>query len=337
MIHLNLIEAAERVSILDNVNPVHITDVRAQEKNKKKKLFAFISTAALLVVGFSFFLSSFGVPVSLQGVFPAAYLDLIGAEDPSRTNLVLGAGTTTSAGGLLEAQAIAEKKVLKMRESMTVKQVVGEINPQALFNNKRVNFDSYLPMEKISYQRAALSQFLSFLTTATPDDIGFSDCVFQSPNYYYVRGLSAKATSQRSFLERAKAVSNDFRTPPLPENAPATDITAFGLFNVSAPNLNAVSKFVTTAEVSEEIKALKTLATANKVSFKGFEKPLVEDFGVYKRYSYIVSSISDYPDIQSFVTAMADSPIRLGVQKMEMKFEKKDLQTVMRFVMFVVP
>ena len=35
MIHLNLIEAAERSSLMENVNPVHVTDVRAARKSSK--------------------------------------------------------------------------------------------------------------------------------------------------------------------------------------------------------------------------------------------------------------------------------------------------------------
>ena len=149
--------------------------------------------------------------------------------------------------------------------------------------------------------------------------------------------MAAKPTSQRSFLERVKAVSTDFRTPPLPENAPATDITAFGLFNVSAPNLTAVKNFVKTAEVAEELKALKALATNAKLNFKGLEKPAVEDFGVYKRYSYTVSANSDFPELQNFASALLESPVRVGVTKMEMFFAKHDIQSSMQFVMFVVP
>ena len=336
MIHLNLIEAAERSSLMENVNPVHVTDVNAARKSSKSKLLTVGLAAAFVFVAFSCFLSVFGVPGPLQGALPEAYLSLIGAEDPSQT-LTLGAGQTTTAGGVLEAEAAAERAVLKMREGMSVKQVVAEINPLALYNNSRTSYESYLPLEKISYQKAASAQFLTFLATATPDDVGFSDCIFQTPNYYYIRGVAAKPTSQRSFLERVKAVSADFRTPPLPENAPATDITAFGLFNVSTPNLAAVTSFVKSAEVAEEIKTLKALATNVKLNFKGLEKPTVEDFGVYKRYSYTVSANSDFPELQNFVSAMLDSPVRVGVTKMEMSFAKRDIQSTMQFVMFVVP
>ena len=336
MIHLNLIEAAERSSLMENVNPVHVTDVNAARKSSKSKLLTVGLAAAFVFVAFSCFLSVFGVPGPLQGALPEAYLSLIGAEDPSQT-LTLGAGQTTTAGGVLEAEAAAERAVLKMREGMSVKQVVAEINPQALYNNSRTSYESYLPLEKISYQKAASAQFLTFLATATPDDVGFSDCIFQTPNYYYIRGVAAKPTSQRSFLERVKAVSADFRTPPLPENAPATDITAFGLFNVSTPNLAAVTSFVKSAEVAEEIKTLKALAANVKLNFKGLEKPTVEDFGVYKRYSYTVSANSDFPELQNFASALLESPVRVGVTKMEMIFAKHDIQSSMQFVMFVVP
>lgn len=337
MIRLNLMEAAERAATVDIVTPVRVTDVSAQVKTSKKKTLVGLLAALFVFVAFSCFISVFGVPKPLQGVLPGPYLSLIGAEDPSRTALTLSSGQQTSAGGSLAAQNAAAEEAIKHRNSLTVKQVVGEVKPQVLFNNKREDYSSFLPMEKISFQRAAINQFFTFLTTATPDDVGFSDCVFQSPNYFYVRGVSVKPTSQRSFLERIKQVSSDFRTPPLPENAPATDITAFGLFNVNNINKAAVSKFVNVGEVADEVKAFKALAAANKVTFNGFDKPAVEEFGVYKRFTYQVTSNSDFPELQSLMSALDASPIRIGVTKAEMKFAKRAIASAFTLVMFVTP
>ncbi len=337
MIRLNLMEAAERAATVDIVTPVRVTDVSAQVKTSKKKTLVGLLAALFVFVAFSCFISVFGVPKPLQGVLPGPYLSLIGAEDPSRTALTLSSGQQTSAGGSLAAQNAAAEEAIKHRNSLTVKQVVGEVKPQVLFNNKREDYSSFLPMEKISFQRAAINQFFTFLTTATPDDVGFSDCVFQSPNYFYVRGVSVKPTSQRSFLERIKQVSSDFRTPPLPENAPATDITAFGLFNVNNINKAAVSKFVNVGEVADEVKAFKALAAANKVTLNGFDKPAVEEFGVYKRFTYQVTSNSDFPELQSLMSALDASPIRIGVTKAEMKFAKRSIASAFTLVMFVAP
>lgn len=337
MIRLNLMEAAERAATVDIVTPVRVTDVSAQVKTSKKKTLVGLLAALFVFVAFSCFISVFGVPKPLQGVLPGPYLSLIGAEDPSRTALTLSSGQQTSAGGSLAAQNAAAEEAIKHRNFLTVKQVVGEVKPQVLFNNKREDYSSFLPMEKISFQRAAINQFFTFLTTATPDDVGFSDCVFQSPNYFYVRGVSVKPTSQRSFLERIKQVSSDFRTPPLPENAPATDITAFGLFNVNNINKAAVSKFVNVGEVADEVKAFKALAAANKVTLNGFDKPAVEEFGVYKRFTYQVTSNSDFPELQSLMSALDASPIRIGVTKAEMKFAKRAIASAFTLVMFVAP
>ena len=337
MIRLNLMEAAERAATVDIVTPVRVTDVSAQVKTSKKKTLVGLLAALFVFVAFSCFISVFGVPKPLQGVLPGPYLSLIGAEDPSRTALTLSSGQQTSAGGSLAAQNAAAEEAIKHRNSLTVKQVVGEVKPQVLFNNKREDYNSFLPMEKISFQRAAINQFFTFLTTATPDDVGFSDCVFQSPNYFYVRGVSVKPTSQRSFLERIKQVSSDFRTPPLPENAPATDITALGLFNVNNINKAAVSKFVNVGEVADEVKAFKALAAANKVTLNGFDKPTVEEFGVYKRFTYQVTSNSDFPELQSLMSALDASPIRIGVTKAEMKFAKRAIASAFTLVMFVAP
>jgi len=337
MIHLNLIDAAERLTVIETVSPVHVTSLDALKKRGRKKLLTGLVAILFAVAGFSCFLSICGVPAPLQGILPEQYLSLIGAEDASRTALVMGNGQRTSAGGSLEAQAAAQAAALRQRESLTAKQVVGEINPRALFNNKRVDYNSYLPLEKLSYQKASLGQFVAFMNTATPDDVGFSDCIFQAPNFYYVRGVAAKPASQRSFLDRLKAVTSNFITPPLPENAPATDITAYGQYNVDAVNLGAVKTFVKSGEAAAEVKALKTLGSTNKVTFNGFDKPVIEDFGVYKRYTFHTTTTADFSDLQAFVAAYAASPVRIGAPLVEMRFARKDIQTAVRFEMFVIP
>ena len=336
MIHLNLIDAAERLTVAESVSPVHVTSVKDLQKGSRKKALTVLVALLFSIAAFSCFLSVAGVPAPLQGLLPAPYLSMIGVEDPSRAALAMGSSQRTSAGGSLEAQAAAASAVIVQRDAMTVKQVVGEINPQVLFNNKRTEYSSYLPLEKVSYQKASVGQFVAFLNTATPDDVGFSDCIYQAPNFYYLRGVAAKPASQRSFLDRIKIVSSNFRTPPLPENAPATDITAFGLFGVTNVNLAAVNSFVTAAEVGSEVKSLKTLASTNKVPLAGLDKPVVEDFGVYKRYSYKVTSSADFSELQAFIAAYVSSPVRIGIRGLEMKLAKKDLLSTLYFEMFVV-
>ena len=336
MIHLNLIDAAERLVEVENVAPVNVTSVKELQKKSRKKALTVLVAALFVFVAFSCFLSVAGVPQPLQGLLPPPYLELIGAEDPTRSALAIGMGQKTSAGGSLEAEAAEAAALIRQREGVTVKQVVGEINPQALFNNKRTDYTSYLPLEKISFQKASVGQFFAFLNTATPDDVGFSDCVFQAPNYYYVRGVAGNPNSQKSFLDRIRAVSGDFRTPPLPENAPATDITAFGMFNVTNVNLGAVASFVPTSEVNSEIKSMKALAAAQKVQFNGLEKPVVEEFGVYKRYTIKASTSADFAELNSFIAAFVASPSRIGIRNIEMKLAKKDMLTSILFEMFVI-
>ncbi|MCF0224976.1 MAG: hypothetical protein HUK20_11965 [Fibrobacter sp.] len=337
MIHLDLIEAADRLSTVDTVSPVNLTSVADLRRQSRKKVLAAFLCLLLAFAGFNGFLIVFGIPVNLQGSLPEPYLDFIGVKDPSRAGLVKGVAQTTSAGGTFEAHANMEAELKQKRDAMTVKQLVSEISPNSLFNNKRTDYTSFLPLEKLAYQKASLGQFIAFLNTATPDDVGFTDCVYQIPNFYYVRGVSANPASQRSFIDRIKAVTTDFRTPPLPENAPATDITVYGQFNVNGVNLGVYNKFVTSAELTSELKSMKTMATANKVSLSGLEKPIVEDFGVYKRYTYKVSTPADFSDLQAFFAAYTASTIRIGVQSVTMKTSKKDLATSINFEMFVVP
>jgi len=336
MIHLNLIDAAERLVEVETVAPVNVTSVKELQKKSRKKAMTVLVAALFVFVAFSCFLSVAGVPKQLQGLLPPPYLDLIGAEDPTRSALAIGMGQKTSAGGSLEAEAAAAAAMIRQRDNVTVKQVVGEINPQALFNNKRTDYNSYLPLEKLSFQKASVGQFFAFLNTATPDDVGFSDCIYQAPNYFYVRGVAGNPNSQKAFLDRIRAVSTDFRTPPLPENAPATDITAFGMYNVSNVNLTAVSSFVPGSEVNNEVKSMKALAATQKVQFSGLDKPVVEEFGVYKRYSLKATTTADFAELNAFIAAFVNSPSRIGIRNIEMKLAKKDMFTTILFEMFVI-
>lgn len=337
MIHLNLIDVAERSVNVDSVAPVNVTNFSGAVSSSKKKTLAIFLGLVFIVVGFCSYLSILGVPQPLQGMLPSQFLDLIGAEDPSRAALALGNGRMTTAGGSLAAQREALANEIKRRSAMPVKEIVAEVNHKALFSSKRVDFDSFLPLEKLSFMRSATNQFFAFLTTATPDDVGFTDCVFQAPNFFYVRGVAAKPTSQRSFLDRVKSVSDDFRTPPLPENAPATDITAFGKFRIEKPDLSSISSFVPASEMSSEMKALKVFVSGKKIPMKGFEKPIVDDFGVYKRYTYKTSAKVDFDLLQAFITGLAESPIRIGIRSVELKFLKKDMMATVLFEMLVSP
>ena len=328
MIHMNLIAVAEKNSTIGSVSQhLHVTNVADVERRYKRKYLTVAIAALVAVVAFSCYLSVMGVPAALEGVFPDSYLTLIGAKEAAPTK-------TTPAGPTAEEIALQKEAMAKARAAMSVKEIVGEIKPQALFNNKRTSYNTYLPLEKLSFQKTSLAQFLSFLNTAVPDDIGFSECVYQAPNYYYLRGIAMKASSQHTLMDRLKAVSKQFQTPIASEAA--TEVAAFGQFAVPQVRLDAVRSFVPVTEVGAEIKALKTLAATNKVQLKGTEKPTIEDFGVFKRYTYHVTTTADFADLLNFMNAFANSPIRMGVPKADLRFAKKFLVTSMRVEMLVL-
>ena len=129
-------------------------------------------------------------------------------------------------------------------------------------------------------------------------------------------------------------MSKQFHTPIASEAA--TEIAAFGQFSVPQVRLDAVRGFVPAAEVAAEVKAFKLLASSNKVHVKGMDKPVVEDFGVFKRYSYNVTSTADFADLLNFVNVFANSPIRMGVPKADLRFAKKFLVSSMRVEMLVL-
>ena len=328
MIHMNLIAVAEKNSSVGSVSQhLHVTNVADVERRYKRKYLTAAVAALFVVVAFSCYLSVMGVPAALDGVFPDSYLELIGAKKSATDK-------TTPAGPTAEEIAKQQEAVARARAAMPVKDIVGEINPQVLFNNKRTGYGSYLPLEKLSFQKTSLPQFLSFLNTAVPDDIGFSECVYQAPNYYYLRGVAMKASSQHTLMDRLKAVSKQFQSPIASEAA--TEVAAFGQFSVPQVRLDAVRGFVPVSEIASEVKAFKSLAASNKVQLKGLEKPVVEDFGVFKRYAYNVSSTADFADLLNFMNAFANSPIRMGVPKAELKYAKKFLISNLRVEMFVL-
>ena len=327
MIHMNLIAVADKNSTVGNLSQhLHVTNVADVERQHKTKTVAIVLTVLLIFVGFSSYLSMNGVPDVLDGVLPDSYLNLIGAKGSS--------SKTAPAGPTAEQIAEQQNAIAKARAAMTAKDIAREVVPQALFDNKRTGYNNYLPLEKLSFQKTSLPQFLSFLNTAVPDDIGFSEIVYQAPNYYLLRGVAMKASSQHTLMDRLKAVSKSFQSPIASEAA--TEIAAFGQFSVPQIKLNTVRGFVPVAEIASEVKSLKALASTNKVQLKGLEKPVIEDFGVYKRYAYNVTTMSDFAELLGFFNAFADSQIRMGVPKVELKYVKKGLFSSIRLEMFVL-
>ncbi len=327
MIHMNLIAVAEKNSTVGNLSQhLHVTNVADVERRHKTKYLAVVLSILLAIVAFSCYLSVMGVPAALDGVLPDSYLTLIGAKP--------GSSSATAHAGSTSPDASKQGDFAQAYAAMSAKDIVREINPQVLVNNKRTSYSSYLPLEKLSFQKTSLAQFMSFLNTAVPDDIGFSQCVYQAPNYYYLRGVAVKASSQHTLMDRLKAVSKSFQSPVASEAA--TEVAAFGQFTVPQPRLDAVRGFVPSAEIAAEVKAIKTLASSNKVQLKGLEKPLIDDFGVYKRYAYNVTTTADFADLLTFFNAFAQSPIRMGVPKADLRFAKKSLLSTLRIEMFVL-
>jgi hypothetical protein len=69
--------------------------------------------------------------------------------------------------------------------------------------------------------------------------------------------------------------------------------------------------------VAEEVKLFSGLDVLQKMKLSGLEKPRVEDFGVYKKYMYKVSSNTDYTTLMNFVVELQKSQVRIGIQKLE--------------------
>ena len=77
MIHLNLIDAAERLVESETVAPVHVTNVKDLQNKSRKKVLTVLVAALFVFAAFSCFLSVAGVPKQLHGLLPTPYLDLV--------------------------------------------------------------------------------------------------------------------------------------------------------------------------------------------------------------------------------------------------------------------
>ena len=339
MIRLNLIEAADGLDSSAVVQPINVASQKTQEGGKKKNLLTIVVAAAtVIVVGLSSMVV-FGVPKALEAFIPTIVLDVLGIEHSADTLVVdMAAVTKTGSAGSMAEQRGAGDAKTQASAKTSVASFVAEVQPTIFEKAKRTSYKDYLPLEKIQYQKASLGQFISFIQTATPDDIGFSNLVFEAPNFYYVRGVADAPLVQRSFLERLKSVSVDYRTPPIPENAPATDITAFGSIKLEHVNVSMpVNEFLAADSVDAELANFIALAAAGTMKISGLAKPETENFGTYKRLTYTVKAVSDFAQVHAFILGWKESPLRLGVRRAVLERRGKDIAVTFILDAFVKP
>lgn len=347
MIELNLIDAAAH-AIPQPLSPRAVS-VPAEKRESSKKhpfLMALSAMFALLLVLFGV-LKVVGLPQSLEGVLPAPILSFCGIEDPSRAGPALDqrlSGQMTTAGGAIENRR-AEEEAAAFREAQmnSAERAVQEVQPGMFQGEKRSGYASLLPMEKILYQKTMAAQVFSFINAVTPDGVNFANLVFAAPNYYYIRGVAETPVALRSYLDRLRMGSSEFKTPTLPENAPATSLTAYGVISAKAElpaSGGSASQvpFVKDAEIEQEIAALHGLDANGRLKLSGLKNPQVENFGVYKNYTYKVTTKADFQTVLHFLESLAKSPIRVGVENVKMSASGKNgVLTTMTLVVCATP
>lgn len=337
MIRLNLIEAAGHAAV--SGAPAAVIDLGVPAPSGKKKNGALTAVVAALVVIASCvaYLMLIGVPKSLEGKIPPMILSVLGVEDPAISGLSMDrtSAQKTSAGGSIEKQR-AEVAEEVARAGMSPERVATEIRPEALMApSKKGDYATFLPMEKVAYQKALSAQMLAFINTVTPSDINFSDIVYSAPDFYYMHAEAGNPSSQKSYLDRLRAASMEFRTPPIPENAPATEITAYGRLSAKPQMPAAPAPLVKEVEVAAELSALRGLDAAHKLKLTGWERPVVEDRGVYRHFTYKVSTTADFPAVLGFIDALQKSPVRVGIEKLEMHAATKGMISQITFSVYV--
>lgn len=329
MIRVNLIAVANdrNVSSAAIVRPQFSSS--ATPAKKKKTFMTALAAAAFVVVACSCYVVVFGVPSFLSGAIPEAALDAAGISHEG----------SAKAGSLAAKRAaIAEAKAKAAR---TLPVIVDEVQP-AMFadkNAKRTVYKDYYPLEKMQYQKIALGQLMSFLQTATPENTGFTEVVYEAPNYYFIHGTTDAPVSQRAFIERLRAVSLDFKSPKVSkEDDNITEITAFGTLRADVQFKPEVKQFIGADSVNAEIAKLKKLDGLDKISFNGFEKPVkVENFGVYKRYTFNVRVLSNFVQLNAFIAAWKASDVRMGISRATFARSGKDVSASFTVDMFVTP
>ncbi|MCR5029029.1 MAG: hypothetical protein K6A31_07205 [Fibrobacter sp.] len=336
MIELNLIDAVTQSATIPSM-PVTPAAVSTSKKNKRPLMIA--AAAAVVIVLLFGILKVAGVPHALEGVLPAPLVAALGIEDPSRTGPAMesrSAGQTTTAGGTIASRRAEEQAAAVRRAQLSSpERVVQAVQPSIFPTEKRGDYASKLPMQKVFYQKAMAAQVFTFVNAVTPEGISFADLMYAAPNYYFIRGVAETPVIQRSYLERLKMGSTEFKTPELPENAPATAVTVYGVLNSKPESTNGAAPFVKDAEVAKEIEALRGLDANNRLQLSGLKHPKVEDFGVYKSYTYNVTTRADFQTVLGFVDALSKSQVRVGVEKIKMTAAgKKGISTTMTLVIY---
>ncbi len=335
MIRLNLMEAQAKASFGKASQVIFET----LPSGGRKSGFRLLLTAFLAVaLGLSLFTGGMmvlGVPAPLTGVLPPEVLSFLGAvpEEADMPSSVMpnapAAAKHTIAG--------SDSLMLVQKNKGNAENLAKDLQPGLFIPKKRTDYATFLPTERLAYQNQVLSQLLTFIGTATPENVNFSDIVYRAPNFYFVRAVAADPTSQKGYLDRLKNVSLKFKTPELPENAPATAITAIGAF-ADKPVTGAVPSvnFIREADIAAELEQFAKLEP--ELKYDGFKrKPSVEDFGVYRRFVYRVSALGEFQDVAKLVTALQSSSLRLGVQELELRpTAKQDVQANFRLALLVL-
>lgn len=340
MIELNLIDAASRPASIP-ASPVVVAS--AENRGKGTRKFFVVIAAVIIVVGGSFSLLKLtGLPHVLEGILPTPLLEVFDIDDPSRGGPELGSrksGQMTTAGGTIESRrAAAEEASLREALASSAERVVKDVQPQMFGVEKRSDFDSFLPMEKIVYEKSMAAQIFAFIDAVTPDGIGFAELTYAAPNFYYVRGVAESPNVLRNYLERLKMGSAEFKTPELPENAPATSLTAYGAISAKVDAATAKPgplPFVKEGELSGVLDALRGLDAGGKMRLSGLKNPKSEDFGVFRKYTYKVTTSADFQTVLRFVAALSQSPVRVGVERIHMSASGKNgILTAMTLVVY---
>ena len=96
-----------------------------------------------------------------------------------------------------------------------------------------------------------------------------------------------------------------------------------------------MSNYDAPKEVKAEIEAFTALDKTHRIHLKGLRNPKIENFGVYKRYTYNVKTTADYQVLLNFINAWHKSSVRVGIEKMAMKYARLGLLSQFQLVMYV--
>jgi hypothetical protein len=336
MIKSNLVPSSPEKSAPQAIKGIKIKSSSNKKYANNRRSSSIANIFYMLVVfliATVLYLEFFGVPGFMRGVIPQEILDFLGlSEETAATQVLREAGTAK----LTAHGTRADDPSIPINGS--VEEVVKTMRPDIYFKNKQLtSYKEQALSNRIPYQKQAFHIMLSTFYKATPDGIGYLDLAYQAPNFYFAHVLAQDSRTRASYLDqlRNKVMPGMMVRDSATSRDGSIEFSIHGdLMEPLHSDLKAM-KLVPHSRVISEIMALRTLAIANQVRLAGWEKPIEEKMGTYRRVVLKTTTEADYPSLLNFAEALQKSSVAFGVQQFVSKpIGTEKIQSALEFVLY---